>query len=120
MTSATNIKVIVSFSTIIFTSACYDFSLKPRDAGPDGGAGISGAGSAGGSGGIGGTIGIEAGASDDAVAVPPPASQINTGFLTLGGRRSDGTITLYDDAFEIGERLCTADGKFCVTGGLTP
>ena len=48
--------------------------------------------------------------------VPPSLA----GVTTFGGRRTDGTITVYDDGFEQGARICTADGQFCVTGGFAP
>jgi hypothetical protein len=41
-------------------------------------------------------------------------------FSTLGGRRGDQMITVYDDGFEVGDRACTPDGHFCMTGGFQP
>jgi hypothetical protein len=43
-----------------------------------------------------------------------------TGFSTLGEPRSGGGVTLSGDGFELGERRCTANGLFCVTGGFEP
>lgn len=62
--------------------------------------------------------GPEAGPEEAGVQEPVPPSL--AGAATFGGRRTDGTITVYDDGFEQGQRICTADGKFCVTGGFSP
>jgi hypothetical protein len=87
--------------------------------GGNAGGGVGGnAGGGTGTGGSGGTAGT--GAAGDVGASAPTPPPISAGFLALGGRRTDGTISLYDDGFEIGVRSCTADGRFCVTGGLTP
>jgi hypothetical protein len=49
-----------------------------------------------------------------------PVPPSTTGAATLGGRRTDGTITVYDDGFELGGRVCTDDRKYCVTGSFSP
>jgi len=92
--------------------------------GGTGGAGTGGA-DGGGAGGTGGSVdsGTDSGTPDagvDAGTVTKPVPSTNTGFGTLGGHRTDGTITVYEDGFEIGERLCTGNGLFCVTGAFTP
>jgi len=43
-----------------------------------------------------------------------------SGLLTLGTRRSGGAFTIYDDGLEGSERRCTADGQYCISGGLQP
>lgn len=60
----------------------------------------------------------EAGSDGGIATAPVPPSL--AGAATFGGRRTDGTITVYDDGFEQGQRICTADGQFCVTGGFSP
>jgi len=67
--------------------------------------GTAGQGGAGGNGGIVGLIRV-------------PATV--TAFSTLGAPRIGDEIALSDDGFEYGERLCTANGLFCVTGGFGP
>lgn len=73
---------------------------------PDASGGAGG--TAGGSGDDGGIVGLER----------VPASV--TAFSTLGETRTGDAITLSGDGFEYGERLCTANGLFCVTGGFGP
>lgn len=75
----------------------------------------------------GGTVGpaMDAGADSgvDGGPVEPPTRPVptsSTGFGTLGGHRGGGTLTLYDDGFETGERLCTTNGLYCITGAFTP
>ena len=68
----------------------------------------------------GGSEGGAQDAGDGGGEITPPVPPSLAGAATFGGRRSDGTITVYDDGFEQGQRLCTADGKFCVTGGFSP
>jgi hypothetical protein len=43
-----------------------------------------------------------------------------TAYSTLGEPRTGDAVALSDDGFEYGERLCTANGLFCVTGGFGP
>lgn len=67
--------------------------------------GTSGQGGAGGNGGI-----------VDLTRVPATV----TAFSTLGEPREGDELTLSEDGFEYGKRLCTANGLFCVTGGFGP
>lgn len=127
---------------------CVDANIDPSDLRPfsrddggladsgqtDGGGGTGGQGGMGGSGTGGGDGGGDSGtgggdsgtdsgtpdAGSDAGTVTKPVPSTNTGFGTFGGHRTDGTITVYDDGFEIGERLCTGNGLYCVTGAFTP
>jgi len=52
------------------------------------------------------------------LAAPVPPS--SHGFATHGGRRTDGKVTVYGDGFEPGDRRCTLDGNYCISGGLQP
>lgn len=61
-----------------------------------------------GAGGEGGIVGL--------IRVPATV----TAYSTLGDPRTGDAITLSGDGFEYGERLCTANGLFCVTGGFGP
>lgn len=105
--------------------------------GSDGGAGAIGGGSSGATGGAGprddggsradassegGAAGPEADAGDDGGGAIPvlPVPPTSTGLSTLGGRRRGGSLAVYDDGFEMGPRLCTGNGRYCVTGGFTP
>lgn len=63
----------------------------------------------------GGSGPVDAGSS---IAQPVPPS--SHGFGSLGGRRGDGKVTVYDDGFEQAERRCTLDGRYCVAGALQP
>jgi hypothetical protein len=116
------------------------FTRDNRDGGltdgglTDGGGGTGGMGGSGGAGtggadggGDSGTGGVDGGtdsgtqdAGSDGGTVAKPVPSTNTGFGTLGGQRTDGTMTVSDDGFEVGERLCTGNGQFCVTGAFTP
>lgn len=58
--------------------------------------------------------------SADPSSLSAPTQPSVHGFLTLGGRRSDGVITLSDEGFEMTGRRCTTDRQFCVTAGLVP
>jgi len=58
------------------------------------------------------------GGPDAGPAAPPALGPI--GFSTLRERRSGGGLTLYDDGFERGDRLCSSNGRLCVTGGFEP
>lgn len=49
-----------------------------------------------------------------------PAAPSLGAAATLGVRRTDGTLTVYDDGFELGARVCTVDRQFCVTGSFAP
>ncbi len=49
-----------------------------------------------------------------------PVAPTTTGFATLGARRTDGALTVYDDGFEKAPRTCTGNGLYCVTGGFEP
>lgn len=71
----------------------------------------------GGTAGQGGSVN-DAGGIVDLLRVPATV----TGFSTLGEPRTDsaGDLTLSGDGFEHGERRCTANGLFCVTGGFGP
>lgn len=73
------------------------------DAASGGSAGHSGTGGDGG-----GIVGL----------LPVPATV--TAFSTLGEPRTGSGVTLSGDGFELGERLCTANGLFCVTGEFGP
>lgn len=76
---------------------------------PDASGGESGAGGqAGSTGDDGGVV--------DLLRVPATV----TAFSTLGEPRTGDDITLSGDGFEYSERLCTANGLFCVTGGFGP
>jgi hypothetical protein len=81
--------------------------------GPDAG-GVSGAGR----GGAGGDAGTPMAGAD--AGPPAPVAPRSTGFTSLGGVRSGGGLRLYDERFERGDRRCTADERFCVTGGFEP
>lgn len=76
------------------------------DAGGEGGS--AGQGGAGGAGDDGGVV--------DLLRVPATV----TAFGTIGQPRSGDGATVSGDGFEYGERLCTANGLFCVTGGFGP
>jgi hypothetical protein len=58
----------------------------------------------------------DAGGVVDLLRVPATV----TAFSTLGEPRTGDDLTLSGDGFEYGERLCTANGLFCVTGGFGP
>jgi hypothetical protein len=63
-------------------------------------------------------VDIDAAEPPSIVAKPVPPS--SHGFPSLGGRRGDGVMTVSGDGFERGERLCTSDGRYCVTGSFSP
>jgi hypothetical protein len=56
-------------------------------------------------------------AGSEVAAPVPPSSH---GFGSMGGRRTDGTVSVYGDGFELGERRCTADRRYCATASLVP
>jgi hypothetical protein len=70
----------------------------------------------------------ETGSCEPVTRVMPEAPATSTrpvpptthGASTLGGRRTDGMMTLSADGFERAERRCTSDGRYCVTGSLMP
>jgi len=94
------------------TRYCYASGTE-RDGGLAGAAGHTGRDG----GGSAGEPAVDAG-SDAGPATPPAPSPI--GFSTLRERRSGGGLTLYDDGFERGDRLCSTDGQWCMTGGFEP
>jgi hypothetical protein len=69
----------------------------------------------GGTAGQGGSMGDDGGIVD-LLRVPATV----TAFSTIGEPRTGDDLTLSGDGFEYGERLCTANGLFCVTGGFGP
>ncbi len=74
-------------------------------------------------GGLGGSAVQEpdAGADTAAPVVPPSGMVLRAGGITsLGGIVTSGTLSLYDDGFEVADRACSADGVLCVTGGIVP
>lgn len=68
-----------------------------------------------GAGGAGRDAGADGGPPSGA-GVPPTRGS----FSSVGQRRSGDGLTIYDDGFESGERLCTSDARLCVTGGFQP
>jgi len=58
----------------------------------------------------------DAGPLDEGRGVAP----VGATFGSLGGRRSDGALTVYDDGFEGVHRMCTRDGMFCAMGSFGP
>jgi hypothetical protein len=93
-------------------------ALLASCSGDDGGGGDQNEPDAGGESGAGGQAGStsDAGGVVDLLRVPATV----TAFSTLGEPRTGDDLTLSGDGFEYGERLCTANGLFCVTGGFGP
>lgn len=63
---------------------------------------------------------VDAGPVDAGSVVAAPVPPSSHGFGSTGGRRGDGTVSVYADGFELGERRCTVDRQYCVTGSLVP
>jgi len=93
-------------------------ALLASCSGDDGGGGDQNEPDAGGESGAGGQAGSmsDDGGVVDLLRVPATV----TAFSTLGESRTGNGATLSGDGFEYGERLCTANGLFCVTGGFGP
>ena len=89
-------------------ASCSGDDSSPHGA-PDAGDNNGGNAGHGGTGGDGGGV----------VGLLPVAATV-TAFSTLGEPRTGDGLTLSADGFELGERLCTANGLFCVTGGFGP
>jgi hypothetical protein len=68
-------------------------------------------------GGASGTGGADAGPDG---GMPPPVAPSTTGFSSLGGTRQGDGIRLYDERFEVLDRRCSEDGRYCATGGFEP
>jgi hypothetical protein len=64
--------------------------------------------------------GLDSGQDSGRPPVDPRVSPSSVGFLTLGVLRTGDGMRVYGDGFESGDRHCTADGQFCVTGGFQP
>jgi hypothetical protein len=62
----------------------------------------------------------DAGPVDAGSVVAAAVAPSSHGFGSTGGRRGDGTVSVYADGFELGERRCTVDRQYCVTGSLVP
>lgn len=58
--------------------------------------------------------------ADAGSSIALPVAPSSHGFSSAGGRRGDGTMSVYGDGFEVGERRCTLDSNYCVTGSLVP
>jgi len=101
------IKRAVLILTMLLASCSGDDSGEPNQPDPGG--------DDGGMAGQGGSM-SDAGGIVDLLRVPATV----TAFSTLGEPRTGDDLTLSGDGFEYGERLCTANGLFCVTGGFGP
>lgn len=62
-------------------------------------------------------VATDGGKLEPSPATVPPTSGA---FATLGARRGAGTLVLYDDGFELGERACAAAAALCLAGAITP
>jgi len=64
--------------------------------------------------------GVDAEVDAGSMRPEPLRAPTTAGLATVGARRSDGALTVYDDGLELGERRCTANGQHCVTGAIVP
>ena len=101
--------MLAAVAAVVIASCSGDDASNEHDA-PDASAGAGGEAGESGQGGSGG---------DDVVGLIPVPATV-TAFTTLGAPRSGDGVTLSGDGFEHGERRCTANGLFCVTGGFEP